>query len=71
MVPLRLKYLRRGNCDRSRKTGDSNHKALHFGSRKDAQLSWPPRLRDFCVHERRRRLKSMRLGGDSVKGGRI
>ena len=33
---MRLKYLRRGNCDRSRKTGDSNHKALHFGSRKDA-----------------------------------
>jgi hypothetical protein len=47
MVPLRLKYLRRGNCDRSRKTDDSNHKALHFGSRTERRYyrsRTPPKL---------------------------
>jgi hypothetical protein len=32
---LRLKYLRRGSGGRRGKSGESNHKASHFGSRKD------------------------------------
>jgi hypothetical protein len=67
---LRLKYLRRGNCHRSRKTGDSNQKRCISAPVK--MLTQPtPTFAGFLCARKAPALEIMRLGGDSVKGGRI